>query len=199
MARRLQLEIFDAGTSTDGVVELTQAGFETAKLEAYERGYSAGWEDCAKGHEDDLSQIRAELSQTLGDAGFTTLEARQAVLRALTPVFDAVTEVMVPELAQAGLAMRLRELLEEMARAVTQPRLTVRAAPVHVPMIEEIALSQPALTVTVEADAQYGPGHILLTHETAEVRLDLDAVADGIRAAIAAFITTKQKGMTDDG
>lgn len=191
MARRLQLEVFDAGTSADGVVELTQAGFETAKLEAYERGYSAGWEDCAKGHEDDLSQIRAELSQALGDAGFTTLEARQAVLRALAPVFDAVTDVMVPELARAGLGVRLREVLEEMARSVTQPRLTVRAAPVHVPMIEEIALSQPALTVIVEADAQYGPGQISLTHETAETSLDLDAVAKGIRAAIADFITTE--------
>lgn len=198
MARRLQLEVFDLEQRAPGEYAMTEAAFETAKLEAYERGYSAGWEDCAAGHHQNMLQFRAELATALNEYAFSACEARHAVLASLRPVFDALMATFVPALAQVAVVERAKEVLSSLSQRATEPGVTIFAHPELVPFLEEEALNQTALRVFVQEDQGMSPGQIRFCRGQGETHVDIDEVRRQVALALEELKAGLQKDAANE-
>lgn len=184
-ARRYQLEVFDLPEQVVETVEVTPAGFETAKLEAYEKGYAAGWDDALNDRADAMMRARAELVRQLQDVSFTHLEARQIILKSVDPLIRAIVETVLPEVAREMIGPALAErLASEVARRSDVP-LMLHHHPSAADLFAEVVDGQSKLTVTLKPDPALTPGQFILAGDDCEVEVDLDRVCADIRGIVA--------------
>jgi len=108
----------DFGETRRGTpLSITELSLEEERLEAFERGYQAGWDDCAKSQAEESRQITADLAQNLQDLTFTYEEAYASVMQALHPLLEQMTAAVLPRLARDSLVPRLVETVHDIARA----------------------------------------------------------------------------------
>mgnify|MGYP003515970463 CR=1 FL=1 len=78
----LKLEVFEADEAAQQTPsQQVPSADQESRLEAYEQGYRAGWEDAAAAHAEDQRRIRVDLARSLQALGFTYQEARAHVLK----------------------------------------------------------------------------------------------------------------------
>ncbi|MEM6658430.1 MAG: ABC transporter ATP-binding protein [Pseudomonadota bacterium] len=101
---------------------LDEEALEEQRLTAFEQGYSAGWEDAAKAQDENMAQSSAGLSKSLQDMSFTYHEALNRMSLSLEPMFQSLTQLVLPSMLDQGFALRLSEQLRDMARdQIDQP------------------------------------------------------------------------------
>ena len=82
---------------------ISQEALEDIKLEAFESGYSAGWEDALKAQFDSQTETVNAFVATLQDVSFGYHEARAGLIKAMQPVLSDIINKLLPEVAQAAL------------------------------------------------------------------------------------------------
>jgi len=187
------LENFD--TAQDGhEVTLTDASLEDERLQAFETGYQAGWDDAVKAQAEDAHRITADLAQNLQDLSFTYEEAHAAVMQALRPLLTQMTTAVLPRLAQESLGPRLAEMLDELARDQGRLAVTIAASPSDAPRIAHLLEDEPGIGAALSEDDTLGPGQVSLRFGEDEHEIDLAEVLAGIDAAIRGFFDQTQTG-----
>lgn len=164
---------------------------EDERLDAFENGYQAGWDDAVKAKNQEADSIAAEFDQTLRDLSFTYHEAYTGILNGLRPLLTQMVEVVLPQVARQTLGQRVSDLLYELLSEHGRLPVELLVAPDDHAAIEHLAQEQTVLPVTVVKDAHVGPGQIRIRFgEVAERELDLTAVLGGISEALTAFYET---------
>ena len=119
----------DFGETRRGTpVSITELSLEEERLEAFERGYQAGWDDCAKSQMEESRRITADLAQNLQDLSFTYEEAYAAVMQALHPLLEQMIAAVLPRLARDSLVPRLVETVHDIAREHGHQAIGIAAA-----------------------------------------------------------------------
>ncbi|WP_254448020.1 hypothetical protein [Ruegeria arenilitoris] len=95
---------------------LDEEALEEHRLESFERGYSAGWEDAVAAQEQQFGQMNTDLAAALSDLSFTYQEALTRMTLSLEPMFESLVQVVLPKLLDRGFASRLTEQLTEIRR-----------------------------------------------------------------------------------
>lgn len=162
---------------------------DDAQLEAFERGYQAGWDDAASSIGNQQEAIRAEISQSMQEAGFTFYEAQAAVINNIEPVLEAVLHKLLPNFAQAALAPLVAEKIATILRTHGAGEISVAAPADQVEALNAALLSCVNFPVTVRADDTLQPNQATLSVAGKEQMLDLNA-------AIATIIETVLAGLT---
>ena len=73
---------------------MPETSFEEHRLEAYEQGYKAGWDDAATAQADDHTRISAGFARNLQELSFTYHEAKGQILGSLEPLLkEMVTKI----------------------------------------------------------------------------------------------------------
>ncbi|MCL4674748.1 MAG: hypothetical protein KJZ59_01655 [Pararhodobacter sp.] len=187
MAQPLRLEVFETPETPDGPVFLMPEQVEDIRLNAYERGYLAGWEDGANQSEADETTRRAAIARQVEQLSFTYHEARSHVLRALRPVFEAMVASVLPAAARASIIPLTIEHLLPLAQAAADEPVTLRVATGSLAAFEAAfeGLVLPPMTVVATDDLAEGQAEF----EFGAMRssIDLDHAADTIRRAIDSF------------
>lgn len=182
--RRYQLEVFDIPTGPQQTIVVEPAAFETAKLEAYERGYAAGWDDALAERAEQDANARNALLQQLQDFAFTFHEARQAILRSVEPVLSAMTDSVLPGLLRDLMGDQVIEHLRaELVRHTDVP-LRLRHHPGVGDLLRDVVAQQSGLSLELHPDSQLGQGRFVLERGDCEVELDLDRLCRDIRDRI---------------
>ena len=193
MPRRVRLETFcappqsPAAADADTVV-MDGDAFEEARLASYEEGYKAGWDDAAAAGEADGEGLRREAARNLQALAFTYHEARGHLMEGLGPLFDAICDRLLPDMAQAALGGMVRETLIPLAGAALDRPVTLVLNPAGRAAVEAALADSPAPPVDLVEDPTLGEAEVHLRGATEERRIDLDAAAAEIRAAITAFL-----------
>ncbi|MFB2531488.1 hypothetical protein ACEYYB_13295 [Paracoccus sp. p4-l81] len=192
--RRYQLEVFDLPTTLPEVVEVSQAALETSKLEAYERGYAAGWDDAIAGQAAEQAQARAEMLRQLQDSAFSYHEARQAILTAIEPVLETMVRAVLPDIARATLGPQLAQALQgELARHSDTP-LRLRHHPGVADLMIDVIGQQTGLRLDLIPDPGLSPGQFLLERGDSQIEVDLDGLCRDIRERIGTFFQQLEQG-----
>jgi hypothetical protein len=180
----IRLEVFETLAETGAPLVLTPEEVEEIRLNAYERGYNAGWDDAGKQAEEEERTRRAEVERQLQQLSFTYHEVRGHMLRALQPVFAELLSVVVPEAARTSVVPLAAEQLLKLAGTVTQTPVTLRIAPGTRPDFEAAldGLVLPPLRI-VETEEMV-PLQTAIAFDQQETQIDLAAVAEQLRAAI---------------
>jgi len=185
----------DFGTSSfqnhsSGTTEVLK---EEHRLEAFEQGYKAGWDDANKAQSDSFTQISAEFARNLQDLSFTYHEAFTHVMKAMNPLLQQIVEVVLPAMAQQTLGARVVEQLLNMARAHGEQPASITVAPANLAAMEAILEQEMPFPVEVSEDASLGEGQVELLFGQTEQEIEMDEVLAGIGQAVAGFFQQHEK------
>lgn len=192
MAARLLLEVFDPSPAP-GVATAAESvaaeAVEDIRLAAYEKGYSAGWEDAVASQSDDQVRIRDDLARNLGDLSFTYFEARAHLLRGLEPLLRGMVDRVLPEIARSTLgAAVVAEVQAEAGRLAAAP-VEIEVSPADRAAVAAALGADPALPVRLREEASLGDGQVHFRFGAEERALDLEALIGAIRGLVADFLS----------
>lgn len=184
----------DFGALTRGrPVSLTDVSLEEQRLEAFEKGYQAGWDDSVKAASEDSRTIAADLAQNLSDLSFTYEEAQSAMLNALRPLLEQMMETVLPALMRGTLGAHVVDLVHNLARDLGPLPLEIVAAPENVVALDRALGEAPVLSVSVKEDPTLAEGQVFLRFGHEEREIDLSGLLASIERKMAGFFEEHRK------
>ncbi|MDU8910785.1 ABC transporter ATP-binding protein [Aestuariicoccus sp. MJ-SS9] len=194
MSIRALLEDFGAA------VPVAQAGFrfaeadlEAEKLEAFEQGYRAGWDDAIRTQTEDKTRIASDFAQNLQDLSFTYHEAYSRVQNAMSPLLQDMVQSLLPELARQTLAVHLIEKLETLARDAGSLSVVIGVAPRNLAAVEALVSGDYGFPLEIIADETLHEGQADIRFGETEKQIDLSEIVQSVGHAVAAFADDNQR------
>lgn len=198
MTQSLCLEDFSSRIQDGDGEESAVVLAEEQRLEAYEQGYRAGWDDCTETDSHQLSKAARETNEALAELSFGFEEASSAILAGLRPLFKQISEQIVPMTLQATLGHHLQTVLEKCAQETLIKGVTIRVHPDSVPALESALSSTPALTAIIAPDPSIPAGQILIVGPEAEVLIDQSRLSQELQRTLAPLNSQLVKGNAND-
>lgn len=190
----LRLEVFELSEPVQEPVAPPAANADQeSRLEAYEQGYRAGWEDAAAAHAEDQRRIRVDLARSLQALGFTYQEARSHVLKSLAPLMQDMVGKLLPEMAREALAPTVLETLMPLAEQLADEPVTLVVNAGDRKAIEDLLEQATGLPVTIVEEPTLGEGQAFLRLGLQEVHIDLARATAEIAAAVRGFFGFSEK------
>ena len=191
----LRLEVFDLpDTPARRSTIVTDAtALEDIRMQAYEQGYTAGWDDAAAAQSEDKSRIQADFARNLQSLGFTFQEARMHVLRAIQPLLYEIVTCLLPQVARESLASVALETLMPLADEMADAPVTLVVSPASRPAVEALLEQATGLPLTVIEEPTLGDGQVYFRLGNIETRLDLDRATTEIASAVRDFFDLTEK------
>lgn len=192
MARLLELESFEGTARASRAAVMDDGEVAEQKLQSYEKGYAAGWDDALLAQAADIARLRADLGRNLTEMTLSFQEARSHVLASLEPLLGEMVAKVLPMIARQSLAHFVLEQLTPVAEQLAGTGVEVRTAPQNVETIERLLAGEGALPVRVVADETLGEGQVFLRTGAHETVIDLDEVVTAIGSAVSAFFDIRR-------
>ncbi|MGJ8543988.1 MAG: flagellar biosynthesis protein [Sulfitobacter sp.] len=160
---------------------------EDFRLEAFENGYRAGWDDAVKACEGDETRLAADLRRGFQDLSFTFLEAQSKLSQAMAPLMHQVIEKMLPVVAQETLGQHVVEQIQKLVTSQGSDAIEIAVSPASKMKIETVLEGKSSPPFAIVAEPALTEGQVYIRVGSAEREVDLDAVIDGISKAFDAF------------
>ncbi|EPX82814.1 hypothetical protein [Salipiger mucosus] len=160
---------------------------ETAKLEAFDTGYRAGWDDAIKAQSDDQARISSDFAQNLQDLSFTYHEACAQVLNGITPLLDDMVRVLLPGMLRDTLGAHVVEQLAEHARQIGTRDVVIAVAPGAAEAVQPMLEADFGFPLRLEEDATLAEGQADIRFGETERQIDLGGLLDEVRQAVEGF------------
>jgi flagellar assembly protein FliH len=181
------LEDFGSSFYPMSRVSHSEETLENERLEAFDKGYRAGWDDAIKAKSDDSDQLSDTLAQNLQDLSFTYHEAHAQVLSNLAPLFDEILQKMLPAIAKDTLGEHISEQLTRAAKEMGTVTVEVIVAPGAGEEVSQcINGAVSSLPVSVKESGSVGVGQAELRLGGKEIAIDLTSVTSQITQAVRA-------------
>ena len=165
----------------------TEAEVESLRLEAFEAGYKAGWEDAIKAQSDDQSRISSALGQHLQDLSFTYHEARSHVTKAMTPLIEEMVNKLLPEIARASLGGHISDQLSALARQIGALEVVVAVSPSNVAAVAPALDSDFGFPVTLVEDETLADEQADIRFGDIEKQIDLSGLLQSVQDTVRSF------------
>lgn len=168
---------------------------EDQKLQAFEAGYQAGWDDAIKAKQDEKNQLGADFSQNLKEMSITYQEAMSKLVISMQPVVEGMVSKLLPEIAKNGLGLRICEQINEMITSQVKQPIEIVVSAENVEAIKELAGSNLSEPFTVIAESSLGSGQAFVRVGDSERQVDFDGLVQGVAEAMNGFFHEAQKGL----
>ncbi len=196
------LHLLEDFTNTDpaetATLLMSSLELEEQRLAAFEKGYAAGWDDAVSADAQSRARLSEVLTQNLRDTVFSYHEAMAQMQRALIPLFDAISEQLLPGLIEAGLPMRLAPALQDIATDAMARPLVLSVPRGTETSISPLLPTEIGIEMVVEDDDTLTEGQVRLHLDDGGIDIDLTTLASEMRDAFAAFAFETRKEMTRD-
>lgn len=184
----LRLEVFELTESGAAKAE-TVPVTEEARLQGYEQGYAAGWEDAVAAQSAEQARLQAELARNLQSLSFTFEEVRVHVMTALGPFLQQLVTRLLPEIARAALAPVVQETLLPLAAQASESPVILRINPVARRHVEDLLARGPSPPLQIEEEPTLGEGQAYLRLGDCETLVDLDRATATLATAVRDFFS----------
>lgn len=160
---------------------------EDQKLQAFEAGYQAGWDDATKAQSDEKERISAELGQNLIDMKFTHQEALSELTTSIEPIMKTIVERLLPEAKRAALGAHILDQVNSMVATESDRSVEVVVSADNVDRVTSLIgkISQEPIKIVGETSLGDGQAFIRLGHN--ERQIDLNTMIDDASKAVTAF------------
>lgn len=173
--------------------EITPEMLEKVRLEGYEAGYKAGWDDATRAETEDQSRIGAEFARNLQDLGFTFHEARSHVMQALEPLLSGMVERVLPRLVSETIGQTVVEELLPLAASAADTPIEVVVSPASRPALEALLASASSVPLVLIEEPTLAEGQVFLRSGKTERHIDFTSTVDRIGAAIEGLYELNEK------
>lgn len=186
--------LHDFGALSQGKpVAITDVSLEEERLEAFEKGYQAGWDDCVKSQVEDGRRITADLVQNLQDIGFTYEEVHGEIMGAMQRLLQQITQTVLPPLSHAMLVPQVTEILHDLLETNGRQPVQLTAGPADLAILRRLSAEMPDLACTLTEDQTLASGQVLLRLGESERALDMPDVLLRIENAVSGFFQQNQR------
>jgi flagellar assembly protein FliH len=192
MARHLQLETFDLPDIAERLPEGLQAEVEDLRLNAYEQGYAAGWDDALAAQNSEITRLRSDLGRNLVEMSLSYRDARRHVLGTLEPLLRDMVCKVLPTIAHATLGQIILEQLNPVAESLSSGPVIVKTSPANRDSVDALLTKQTGLPIRVVAEPTLGEGQAFVKLADTEEHVDLDGMITAIAEAVTAFFRTEK-------
>ncbi|WP_116598804.1 ABC transporter ATP-binding protein [Primorskyibacter marinus] len=188
------LEDFGIGAGSAGtIIQMNEDECEAMRLDSFEQGYKAGWDDAIKTQSEDQSRISSDLAQNLQDLSFTYHEAYSQVVEGMAPLLNDMIESLLPTLARDALGLHILELLQDMTLKQPSQSVEIVVAPGNRAAIAPLLNKDFKMPVELTDDPQLAEGQADIRFGQIERRVDLTAVLNNIQEALQGFMQDNRK------
>ena len=187
----LALYLEDFGTPISGhtAAVISDEMLETERLESFDKGYRAGWDDAIKAKSDEGAQFADGVAQSLQDLSFTYHEVHAQILSNLGPLFEEILQKLLPLLARETLGAHVADQLASMARDMGTVQIEIAVAPGTAEQVSQLVNGAGArLPIAVVEDADVPEGRADMRLGAKEVSIDLSDVIVQISEAVRAAL-----------
>ena len=166
---------------------LSEVKLEEVKLEAFERGYKAGWDDASKALSDEQGKVSSDLASNLQELSFTYHEAHGQMLRALEPFLGQIVASLLPEIARKALVPKIVEELKALGSDIGSIEAEIVVAPNNAEAVRELLGTAVTFPVQVVEEPSLAEGQAYLRFGENEREIDQDNILAKVARAVDAF------------
>lgn len=181
------LEDFGMVTPVEPIETFSEEIVEEAKLESFEKGYSAGWDDAVDAKDKETSRISAMLASSLEDLNFTYHEAQTQLIENLDPMFKVLTSVVLPDTMAATFGHHIVDHLTDMAKDQMSEPMDIVVGGGEAASLRALIGDNFPVDVNVREDAFFAEGQAQLRVGQSERELNSEALVENIRDSVDAF------------
>lgn len=171
---------------------------EDEKLQSFDAGYKAGWDDALKAQAEAKTSVAAELSQNLLDMSFSYHEALSKVTNSMEPMMQQIIRKLLPEVVSSALSAHIMEQLKAIVDERANLPVEIVVAECNVATVKELAGGSLVKPFAVVADSALGEGQAFIRFGDVEREVDLNSVVVGVSDAMQAFFHETQKEPADE-
>lgn len=174
---------------------ITEADLEGQKLEAFEKGYRAGWDDAVKAQSDDRSRISSAFGQHLQDLSFSYHEAYSQVMNAVTPLLDEMVASLLPQIARETLGHHIVEQLQVMSREIGAMEVVIAVNPKRVDAITPLLDRDVGFPILIAPDDTLAEEQADIRFGQTERQIDLSDLITSVAEAVEGFAHDNRRKM----
>ncbi len=178
---------------------LSEEEIEDSKLASFESGYSSGWEDALRAHEDSKSAISAALKDGLARAELSKEAAFDQFITAAETLIEGIVKQVLPAISQDVLGYHIRDILTEVARTAVDRALEVSVSPEDHDGLVKLSADWLPETARIVCDPALSPGQADLKLGDSETHVDLAEVIAEVGRAVDAFFHVAKETSAHDG
>lgn len=195
MAKPFKLEVFETSRALTHSQQDTidSASVEEARLEAFEQGYKAGWDDSLSSHVSDQERVSSDFARNLNELAFTYHEVRSTILKSLEPLLREMVGKVLPKMAKETIGPLVADQIIEMAGIQSSIPVELVVGPTNKKALEKLSAEQDSLPLKIISEESLGDGQVFIRIGEAEVQLDFDGVLEGFSSALDGFFETDDK------
>lgn len=185
------LESFDGFQGSS--VSLSEDSLEDQKLDSFERGYKAGWDDSAKAQQDDSTRVTSDFASNIQDLSFTYHEAYSHMVKSMKPLLQQIVDAVLPEIARKTFGIQVSEQLHAIAEKLVGQEIEVVVSPNNADAMQGMLEQDFNLTVSMVIEPSLGEGQAYLRFGQSERQINMDEVLSGVNIAIEAYFHEIEK------
>lgn len=185
------LEEFAGEEDAGGLRLISDLALEEERLAAFDDGFAAGWDDALKAQKQTETRINEAFADALETAGFTYHEALSQITENLSPVFEQLVAMVLPEVLQTTLGLHVIDRLTELATDAAAQPITVTVSPAFRPRLEALVAQQSAVSVDIRESADRDT--VTFAVGSMEQELNMGRLLDDIKVAVDAFVHTGKR------
>lgn len=170
-----------------------ETSFEEHRLEAYEQGYKAGWDDAAAAQSEEKSRITADFARNLQELSFTYHQARGQILSSLEPLLMEMVSKVLPKLAAGHLAKSIVDEIMLIAKTHTNADVQIVICPVNRPAIEQLLESQDTLKITIIEEESMAEGLAFIRFGEIERQIDFENILNRFSQSVEGYFEQQEK------
>jgi len=160
---------------------------EEQKLQSFEEGYRAGWDDAVKAEAEDSARLNGEFAQNLQDIGFTYHEAVTKLSTALDPILTSMVERVLPRISQGTLSFHIVDQLKEIAEQALGEPIKIVLSPANEEIINSLPSTYLPEQFALKPDVSLADDEVFIQLGILERQIDFEPVIDGVSKATEAF------------
>lgn len=160
---------------------------EDQKLQAFEAGYQAGWDDAIKAQTEEKAKIAADLSQNLLDMSFTYHEALSKLTTSLEPAISKIMDKLLPRLVSESLCAHIMEQINMVLSDNSEKPIKIVVAPRNLNAVLEILDDRIPAPFELVGEEALGEGQAFIRFGHTESEINLDMLIDEASKAMRAF------------
>lgn len=181
----------DAPMPTENMVNESEV--EGQKLEAFEKGYRAGWDDAVKAYSDERSHLSAGLGQHLQDLSFTYHEAYGQMMKAVNPLLNEMVTVLLPQVARAALGVHIAEQLEQLTAEIGGAAVEIAVSPNKLEAVSELLDGDFGFPLRLVPDDTLSDEQADIRFGEQERQIDLGELIASVIEAVQGFAYENQR------
>lgn len=170
---------------------------EDQKLQAFENGYQAGWDDAIKAQSETGKHVSAGLATSLQEASLEYEEMRKGLNASVSEIMSGIVSTLLPTVARESLGVHICEQIMAMTQSKLERTIEITVAPDTEKLVRSMLDGETNVSCDITADPLLAPTQAFLRLGPDECEINLDQVVNEITQSVTTFFETQNAEMTN--